>query len=89
MLRNLSSLIFFIHLWVKWFIVKLFSIIGFEIDKTCLLFILTVVASVVISYMIYTMSNYKRFNILKKIVFIDDVLNSVGAMKSLSGCPAT
>lgn len=67
MLRNLSSLIFFIHLWVKWFIVKLFSIIGFEIDKTCLLFILTVVASVVISYMIYTMSNYKRFNILKKL----------------------
>ena len=67
MLRNLSSLIFFIHLWVKWFIVKLFSIIGFEIDKTCLLFILTVVASVVISYMIYTMSNYKQQFIVETI----------------------
>lgn len=66
-LRNLSSLIFYTHLWVKWFIVKLFSIIGFEIDKTCLLFILTVSVSIAVSYVIYTMANYEHFNVLKKL----------------------
>lgn len=66
-LRNLSSLIFYIHLWVKWFIVKFFSVIGFEIDKTCLLFILTVGVSVAVSYMIYTVSDNKYFSLLKKL----------------------
>ena len=66
-LRVLSSLIFYMHLWVTWIINALFGLAGVEIDKTCLLFIFTVVISIVVSYMIYKLSEKFRFRWLRKL----------------------
>lgn len=66
-LRILSSLIFYIHLWISWIINKVFRYIGFEIEKTCLLFLLTVVVSIIVSYMIYKLSESPRFKWLKNL----------------------
>lgn len=67
-LRILSSLIFYIHMWIRCIISKFFTIIiGFNIDKTCFLFILTVSVSIAVAYMIYKISNYKQFNWLRKL----------------------
>ena len=66
-LKALSSLMFYIHLWIKWFLNKFFIIIGVNVDKTCLLFILAVCVSIVASYVIYSVSNIERFNWLKKL----------------------
>ena len=67
MLRTLSSLIFYIHLWISGLIKKCFTIIGFHIEKTCFFFILTVAISIIVAYMIYIISNYKAFGFLKKL----------------------
>ncbi len=66
-LRILSSLIFYIHLWVRWFIKYLFNKTGFAIEKTGLLFVLTVAVSIVVSYAIYKLSDCERFKWLKKL----------------------
>ena len=67
MFRTLSSLIFYIHLWISWFVKKFFTIIGVDIEKTCFFFILTVVISIAVSYTIYKISNHKTFCFLKKL----------------------
>ena len=66
-MRVLSSLVFYILLWVMWLINKVFSLIGFQIDKTCFLFLVTVFVSVGISYLIYRVSNHPRFIWLRRL----------------------
>lgn len=67
LLRILSSLIFYIHLWIKWGLMKIFDFIGFDVEKTCLLFILTAIGSIVCSYVIIKLSNVKHFTWMRKI----------------------
>lgn len=66
-LRILSSLIFYIHPLVIWFIQKIFDLWGIDIGRTCLLFILTIVFSIICSLMIIKLSDIKHFCWLKKI----------------------
>lgn len=66
-LRALSSLIFFTHLWVKWFVSKLFNIMGYQIEKTSLLFISTVIFSIAFSFLIYKLSQCSRLKWLRKL----------------------
>ena len=66
-LRILSSLIFYIHLWIEWLIRKIFKVFGIDISRTCLLFILTIVFSITCSLIIVKLSKIKHFNWLKKI----------------------
>ena len=66
-LRLLSSLIFYIHLWVCWLIQEIFSAFGRDIGRTCLLFILTAAISIIASLIIVKLSDVKHFNWLKKL----------------------
>ena len=66
-LRMLSSLIFYIHLWVMWFNQKMFNLLGINVGRTCLLFILTVLLSIICSLIITRLSNIKNFRWLKKL----------------------
>ncbi len=66
-LRILSSLVFYIHLLISWLINKFFTVLGFDIEKNCLLFLLTASVSLAVSYAIYKLSNRKHFGLLKKL----------------------
>jgi serine/alanine racemase len=66
-LRILSSLIFFTHLWIKWFIKEMCTSIGFQIEKSRVFFILTVVFSTLVSFAMYRLSEYPKFKWLKKL----------------------
>ncbi len=66
-IRILSSLIFYIHPCVKRFIIKIFNLIEFNIAKTCLLFLMTVIVSVGLSYLIYSISQRLHFMWLKRL----------------------
>ncbi len=66
-MRILSALIYYMHLMVGWSINDFFYMLGFEIDKTCLLYILTVVLCIVYSLIIIKLSDYPRFKWLKSL----------------------
>ncbi len=66
-LRVVSSLVFFIHWWVMVLLDKAFNLLGFAIGETCLLFVLTVCASIALSYGIYRLSLHPRLGWLKRL----------------------
>ncbi len=66
-LRIVSSLIFYCHLWVRWLIIKVFSHYGLQIKQSFLLFVLTVILSIVCSFMIFKLSECSGFKWLKKL----------------------
>lgn len=66
-LRILSSLIFFIHLWVAEIVGKVLSIMGEGLETTCLCFILTLILTIICSIIIMKASNTSKFKWLKKL----------------------
>ena len=66
-IRVLSSLIFYIHPCVNRFIIKIFNLIEFNIAKTCLMFLMTVIVSIGLSYLIYSISQRSHFMWLKRL----------------------
>ena len=66
-LRVLSTLIFLIHLWVRWLIQKAFWMFGFNVARTGLLYILTVLFSILCSLLIVKLSEVKHFRWLKRL----------------------
>lgn len=66
-LRVLSSLIYYIHLWVRWLISKICNSVGFQVEKSRMFFVLTVAFSTIVSFVIYKLSEYPKFRWLKKL----------------------
>ena len=66
-LRIMSSLIFFNHMWIKWLINDLFTMMGVEIENTCFLFVMTVSLSIIVAYMVYKLSDIKQLKWIKKL----------------------
>ncbi len=66
-LRVMSSLIFYVHWWLAVLIDKAFLLAGIDASGTCLRFVLTVLASILVSYVIYRLSNREHFTWLKRL----------------------
>ncbi len=66
-LRTLSTLIYFLHPWVGIVVRKTFKFIYEPLSKTCLVFILTLVITIIGSLIIMKMSNLRKFKWLKNL----------------------
>ncbi len=64
-LRQISSLVFYSHLWIKVLINKGFQLFDEDLSKTPLLFISTTLLSVVSALAIIKLSERKRFQWIK------------------------
>lgn len=67
MLRSLSSLIFYTHLWFKYLVWKFLSLFHEGLEKTCLLFIVTLIVTVICSILIIFLSDLNKLKWLKKL----------------------
>lgn len=63
--RLVSSLIFYSHLWVRWFVTKLLGLIDPSLKDTWQQFALTLAATIGISLLVIRLSSYKSFRWLK------------------------
>lgn len=67
-LRQLSTLIFLMHLWIEKLVSKFFEYcFGFKIEATCWDFIITLIITIVTSLIIIRLSENRRFQWLKKL----------------------
>lgn len=66
-LRAMSSLMFYIHLWVNWVINKVIKNMGISTHNSCIQFISVLVITLFLSYTIYFLSNTKQFRLLKRL----------------------
>lgn len=67
-LRQLSSLIFYLHLWVGEIVTKVFyELFDINIGETCLKFVITLGATIIAALIIIKLSNYKYFHWLKRL----------------------
>ena len=66
-LRSLSSLIFFIHIWISFFVKKVYGFWGIDASKTSLLFISSLGMSIIVSCIIIYLSNRKLFRWIKRL----------------------
>lgn len=64
-LRIVSSLVYYSHIWVRGMIHIGVNLIDEELSRTCIMFLLTVVSSLLFSYIIYKLSLKKRYSWLK------------------------
>ena len=55
-IRKVSSLVFYTHLWIAFALDKLMGFINGNINKTSMLFLITTIATIIISCMIYKLS---------------------------------
>ena len=65
LLRIISSLVYFVHLWIGRLICKLFSLINYPISNSYFLFTLVALTSIAVSYVIYIFSQIKYFKWMK------------------------
>lgn len=66
-LRMLSSLIFYSHVWVSKVAGKILRIINDSLPETCLLFILTLIITIVVSIIVIKLSDVSELKWLKKL----------------------
>lgn len=66
-LRVMSSLMFYTHLWVSWIMSKAIKVAGINTHNSCIRFIVVLFATMLLSYIIYILSNRRRFKWLKVI----------------------
>lgn len=66
-MRISSSLVYFSHLWVNLLVGKAYAFAGIDASRTSLQFITSLVVSIIVSYLIITLSKYKYFGWLKKL----------------------
>lgn len=66
-MRPLSSLVYFLHLWVNVVVCKIFSLINIDVSVTCLNFVITLAVTIICALAIINLSNYRHFKWLKKL----------------------
>lgn len=66
-LRILSSLIYYSHIWVKIVVGKMLKIIYEPLSESCLVFLFTLIISVIGSFVVIKLSEVKKFHFLKKL----------------------
>ena len=66
-LRIMSSLMFYTHLWISWILNRLFKITGISTLHFPVKFIAVLFITLAVSYTIYVLSCKKRFSFLKKL----------------------
>lgn len=64
-LRILSSLFFFIHMFVYVVVINLFEIIGIDLRSNCSTFVVTVFITTIVSLLIMRLSKLEKFAWLK------------------------
>lgn len=64
-LRVVSALVYYSHLWILSFIIMLFNLLGIQIGAECLPFVLTLIGSVIFSYVVCKLSERPYFRWLK------------------------
>lgn len=66
-LRVMSSLMFYTHLWVSWVIGRVMKAIGINTHNSCARFLSVLIITLILSYIIYDLSNKEKFERLKKL----------------------
>jgi hypothetical protein len=66
-LRNISSLVFYCHLWVRYFVEKILSAIYSPLNDTFVRFVLTLGIAVIVSTLIVYISNLEKLGWVKKL----------------------
>ena len=66
-LRIMSSLVYFIHLWVAFALSKGYKIINMDLDNTFVNFIAITIITLIISYFIYWLSMKEKYKFLRKL----------------------
>ena len=67
LLRILSSLIFYLHIWVRTIVFYIFSYLGIDIGQSSLAFLLTLTITIIASLLIIKLSNLQGYGWLKKL----------------------
>ena len=65
LIRHLSTMIYFSHIWVRNVVSKLLGMINEPLSKSCLVFILTLVITLMLSVAVIKLSEKERFKCLK------------------------
>lgn len=66
-LRVMSSLMFYTHLWISWVVTKAMKVAGVNTHDSCVRFLTVLVLTLAVSYLIYHLSGRDRFRWLKKL----------------------
>ena len=66
-LRIISSLMFYTHMWVAFIINKMISVININLNKTCINFVAVTIVTLIISYLIYRLSTKEKYRFLRKL----------------------